>query len=184
MTAFASCARMPTGACCRRTATTMFALSARHLMLQDPTQIAVYEDKSAQVALWAEWMPDTWRFTDEAAAMALLAGATYPLVSKADVGASSTNVRILETRAQAEQHVREVFGPGVSVHHGAHCPRTKQHGYVLLQRFIPHTITYRVQRHRRRPGHLLPLLLPGSAGGADGKRGAGFRAHAGAGIAA
>lgn len=113
-------------------------------MIQDQAHIDLYEDKSGQFARWGDWMPDTWRFTDLDAAIDFLTTATYPLVSKADVGASSVNVRILETRAQAITHVLQLFGKGVSVHHGAECPRTLQKGYALLQRFIPHEITYRV----------------------------------------
>jgi glutathione synthase/RimK-type ligase-like ATP-grasp enzyme len=122
-----------------------FAMMARRLtMIQDRQQVEVYEHKSAQFARWARWMPDTWRFTDADAAQQFAAGAAYPLVSKADVGASSTNVRILRTPAQAQAHLAQIFGPGVPVCHGAHCPRTLQRGYALLQRFIPHKVTYRV----------------------------------------
>lgn len=115
------------------------AMAQRLTMIQDQTQVDVYENKSAQFALWREWMPDTWRFTDEAGALEFLAGADYPIVSKADVGASSVNVRIIESRKEAERHVRQCFGPGISVGKGQ-----TQHGYVLLQRCIPHRSTYRV----------------------------------------
>lgn len=114
------------------------------MMIQDIAQVAVYEDKSEQFMQWGAWMPDTWRFVMESDAQAFVAQADYPLVSKADVGASSVNVRILYTRTEAEKHIRQLFGAGILVHHGANCPRTKQKGYALLQRFIPHDITYRV----------------------------------------
>jgi hypothetical protein len=113
-------------------------------MIQDEAQVDLYEDKSGQFARWGAWMPDTWRFTDQAAALTFLDGAAFPLVSKADVGASSVNVRILYTLDQAAAHVRQLFGRGIPVNHGAHCPDTLQKGYALLQRFIPHTTTWRV----------------------------------------
>lgn len=113
-------------------------------MIQDAAQIAVYEDKSEQFMQWGHWMPDTWRFVMESDAQAFVAQADYPLVSKADVGASSVNVRILKDKAEAQKHIAQLFGAGIWVHHGANCPQTKQRGYALLQRFIPHTITYRV----------------------------------------
>lgn len=124
-------------------------MSARVTMIQDRQQVAVYENKSAQFELWGDWMPDTWRFTDLAAALGFLQYADYPIVSKADVGASSRNVRILKDRVAAVQHVHEVFGPGVVVDHCAGGPgrrqyKSKQRGYVLLQRFVPHEFTFRV----------------------------------------
>lgn len=115
------------------------AMAERLVMVQDQAQIDVYENKSEQWRRWSEWMPDTWRFTDEAAALAFVAAADYPLVSKADVGASSVNVRILRSRREAERHLLEAFGAGIQLQKGQ-----AQRGYVLLQRFIPHRITYRV----------------------------------------
>ena len=120
-------------------------MSQRLSMVQDPAQVQVYEDKSEQFRRWGSWMPDTWRFSDESDAQHFVAAeAPFPLVSKADVGASSVNVRILNNRAEAQAHLRQLFGKGVPVCHGAHCPRTMQKGYALLQRFIPHRVTYRV----------------------------------------
>jgi len=114
-------------------------MASRLTMIQDATQVRLYEDKSGQFAEWPEWMPDTWRFTDRAAAMAFLATAEYPIVSKADTGASSVNVRVIGTRTEAERHIAQVFGSGLPISRGL-----TQRGYVLLQRFIPHSITYRV----------------------------------------
>jgi hypothetical protein len=65
-------------------------------------------------------------------------------VSKADVGASSVNVRILKSSAEAEVHIRKLFGHGVEVKHCAGGAKSYQKGYALLQRFIPHDITWRV----------------------------------------
>lgn len=113
-------------------------------MIQDQAQVDVYEDKSEQFRRWKTWMPDTWRFTDEQEAIAFVESADFPIVSKADVGASSVNVRILNSKDEALIHVKQLFGGGISVHHGANCPNTRQKGYALLQRFIPHTTTYRV----------------------------------------
>lgn len=119
-------------------------VAAGMTVIQDAQQVAVYENKSFQFEKWGNWMPDTWRFTNAEAAQAFIASADYPLVSKADVGASSVNVRILQNRKQTELHIAQLFGDGVKVHHGANCPQTKQKGYALLQRFIPHTTTWRV----------------------------------------
>lgn len=119
-------------------------MRGRLLMIQDRAQVEVYEDKSEQFMQWGDWMPDTWRFVFESDAQAFVAQADYPLVSKANEGASSVNVRILKDKAEAQQHIAQLFGAGIEVNHGANCPNTKQRGYALLQRFIPHTTTWRV----------------------------------------
>lgn len=109
----------------------------------DLTQVRLYEDKRSQTELWHDLMPETWIFTDPESAMAL--DTEYPLVSKADVGASSHNVRIIGTRREYERHVAQVFGPGIEV---LHCDgldsRSIQRGYLLIQRFVPHRFIYRV----------------------------------------
>ena len=115
------------------------------LMIQDQGQIDCYEDKSEQFLRWNHWMPDTWLIADESMALGFVDSYTdWPLVSKANVGASSVNVRILKDKREAQNHVMQLFGVGIEVHHGANCPMTRQKGYALLQRFIPHTITWRV----------------------------------------
>lgn len=122
-----------------------YALMSSHLtMIQDWPQVDLYEDKSGQFMRWREWMPDTWRFETKTEALRFVDGTDYPLVSKADVGASSRNVRILSTKATAILHVLEVFGSGVEVDHCSGGAKSKQKGYVLLQRFIPHSVTWRV----------------------------------------
>lgn len=120
-------------------------MASRLTMIQDETQVRLYENKSGQFRKWWKWMPDTWRFEDEALAIQFLeADAPYPLVSKADVGASSVNVRILRDNAAAMAHVRELFGKGVLADHCSGSAKSLQKGYALLQRFVPHTVTWRV----------------------------------------
>lgn len=119
-------------------------MASRLKMIQDEAQVMLYEDKSGQFAKWGDWMPDTWRFTDKDAALAFVESAEYPLVSKADEGASSVNVRILANPGEARQHVAVVFGPGIRVLHCAGNETSVQRGYLLLQRFIPHSVTWRV----------------------------------------
>lgn len=118
-------------------------------MVQDRGQVEVYDNKSEQWRRWRAWMPPTWRFESEAEALDFVAAHDAALVSKADVGASSVNVRVLRSRIEQESHIRRVFGAGVEVDHcaggrGGRRARSLQHGYVLLQQFIPHEVTWRV----------------------------------------
>lgn len=125
---------------------------AAHLtMVQDFRQIEVYDDKSAQFWEWGNHMPHTWRFQNRDVALAFARGlADYPIVSKADEGASSKNVRILRSRAELVDHIKAVFGKGIPVDHCAGGGREGRHsmgrqkGYVLLQKYIPNSVTWRV----------------------------------------
>lgn len=120
-------------------------MAARLTMIQDVTQVRLYENKSAQFERWSDWMPPTWRFTDRDEALQFCEqSAPYPLVSKADVGASSVNVRILKDKHEAIAHVASLFAAGVPVNHCAGNAKSLQKGYALLQKFIPHTVTWRV----------------------------------------
>jgi glutathione synthase/RimK-type ligase-like ATP-grasp enzyme len=113
-------------------------------MIQDRDQVWVYEDKSRQFFQWKKWMPETWVITDKAEALELVARSDYPLVSKADQGASSVNVRILQNRREAQKHIEQLFGPGIVVDCCAGGAKVRQRGYAFLQRFIPHQVTWRV----------------------------------------
>lgn len=126
---------------------------AVHLnMVQDPVQVAVYENKTAQWKRWHAWMPNTVRFDvyEQAMHFAYQWSEGEAIVSKADVGASSVNVRILRSRDQLLKHIDKLFkGDGIDVKHcsgGGASKETisKQKGYVLLQEFIPHQVTWRV----------------------------------------
>ena len=122
-------------------------LAAKTTLIQDMRQIDLYEDKRGQTALWNRWMPKTWVPTSLDEAMAVLREAPYPLISKADVGASSYNVRLLRNIQEAEAHVRQIFeGGGIRVRHcaGGEDAWSNQNDYAILQEFVPHHVTYRV----------------------------------------
>lgn len=118
------------------------AMADRMTMVQDVGQVSIYEDKTGQWRRWSHLMPDTWLYTS--LEQALEAQHDFPLVSKANEGASSINVRILYNRDQYEAHAAQAFGEGIPVNLCAGGAMTTQQGYLLLQRFIPHTVTYRV----------------------------------------
>ena len=136
-------------------------------MVQDSAQVEVYEDKSAQFWRWGKWMPPTWRFEQRDQALEFVRTHHGSLVSKADVGASSYNVRILHTQAEQLQHVQQLFGRGVPVNHCAGGPGGRnvvstQRGYVLFQEYVPHDITYRVNRVGRARAIFKRFNAPGT----------------------
>jgi hypothetical protein len=127
-------------------------MADRLIMVQDFRQIELYDDKSAQFWAYENFMPPTRRFGSKETAFEF--ARNFPLegkwiVSKADVGASSKNVRILRSRRELVDHLRLLFGKGVEVDHcagggeGRHS-KGVQRGYALLQEYIPHAITWRV----------------------------------------
>ena len=140
-------------------------------MVQDFAQVEVYDDKSAQFWRWAKWMPKTWRY--DKVENALEFARHFPvegtwIVSKADVGASSKNVRILRTRKDLIEHVRAAFGKGIEVDHCAgggpdgRQSKGRQKGYVLLQEYIPHSITWRVNAIGRGRAGFMRYNAPGT----------------------
>jgi len=125
-------------------------MSDKLTMVQDFDQVQLYDDKSAQFWRWAKWMPPTWRFDRLEAALEHVREYNGPIVSKADVGASSRNVRILHTKQDQMNHVKLLFGRGIEVDHCAgggpsgREAKSKQKGYVLFQQYIPHNVTWRI----------------------------------------
>lgn len=121
------------------------AMRERLTMIQDEQQVRLYEDKTAQLFRFREWMPKTYVADNATVAKGFGAVLGYPLVSKANEGASSVNVRIIRTREELLAHIDQAFGPGVPVQYCDSRGTTGlQKGYVYLQEFIPHDITYRV----------------------------------------
>lgn len=118
------------------------AMRSRLTMFQDRAQVEVYENETEQWRRWGRWMPETWlvRSIEELESLDL----PFPLVSKANEGASSVNVRILDDRDALMRHAAEVFGPGIPVKCCAGRAMVTQRDYLLLQRFIPHRVTWRV----------------------------------------
>lgn len=114
-------------------------------LIVDQAQLDVWNNKREQVYRWSQYMPPSYIFgtLDEAMSFINTYDGPYPLVSKADEGASSVNIRILNNKQDTEKHIREIFTKGLRVICGQGV-NSVQNDYVLLQEFIPHTITYRI----------------------------------------
>lgn len=129
----------------------VFDLAERGAITLPTVQEATwYDDKVAQLPALAPWMPPTRVITDEAEAIRAAAvlgtgrtiagGIRLPFVSKAAEGASSANVRVIRTEAEAREEIARAFGAGIAITHGR-----RQVGYVYWQRLVPdQTCDYRV----------------------------------------
>lgn len=119
-------------------------------LVQDEHQVAFYDSKIRQLPLLRKWMPKTVLLLGEDEALAFLNSAgvddLFPLVSKASEGASSMNVRFLNTRKDLAMHIEAVFkNGGLKVHHcDSKGTTSRQTGYLYLQEFVQHEFTYRV----------------------------------------
>lgn len=92
-----------------------------------------YDDKLKQRRALADYLPETWVFTDEHEARRFTKRGPFPLVSKSSRGAGSNNVRLLETPEQARMEAFRVFrGGGLPERYGL-----RQEGYVYWQKFCP-----------------------------------------------
>jgi len=123
-----------------------FALAhlKRSRMIPTSMECAVYDDKYQQMFILNEWLPKTWFFTDAEQALSFAGNRQeWPIVSKANVGAGSHNVRLLRSANAAMEEVRQAFfNGGVPIFHGL-----KQKGYLYWQEFLPENdCDYRVIR--------------------------------------
>jgi glutathione synthase/RimK-type ligase-like ATP-grasp enzyme len=100
----------------------------------------MYDDKLKQFRLMFEYMPKTWIFRDLGSAVRWTLDQKYPFISKTSEGAGSKNVRLIETKEQAQSEAEKAFGEeGLLVHYGL-----RQQRYVLWQRYHPVECDYRV----------------------------------------
>lgn len=111
--------------------------------ITDTTQLAAYEEKRFQTALWASWMPETCLAYTIQDALDWLDDAEFPIISKSAFGSASLNVRFLANHVAALEELDTVFGPGLLARRGPG-PGVRQKGYVIWQKFIPHDFTWRV----------------------------------------
>lgn len=118
-------------------------------MVQDRYQVQCYDNKSRQFEWWGSLMPTTRRFESRSEAHEFVYEWDGWLVGKADVGASSNNVRILKTAEEKRHYVDRCFGTGIRVSHSAggggdRDVESMQRGHCLLQEYVPHNFTWRV----------------------------------------
>jgi glutathione synthase/RimK-type ligase-like ATP-grasp enzyme len=121
------------------------AMAGRGAMVQDGVQVRLYDDKWTQAQEFGTWLPETHLCTSESQAQVAGGLLGFPLVVKADVGASSVNVHVIHRSREYDRLLKEVFrGKGWLVAHCADGARSRQKGRLLVQQFIPHDVTWRV----------------------------------------
>lgn len=95
-----------------------------------PCAVQLYDDKAAQVAALAPWLPATDVIRSAERAESMLERMAYPFISKSRQGASSRNVRLIRSAEQARKEIALAFGPGIEAKYET------QRGYLIWQEFI------------------------------------------------
>ncbi len=110
--------------------------------IQDRKQWQCYENKISQFLWFGNFMPDTHVICSKEVANEVINASSLPIVSKSSVGSASVNVRILKNRCETEREIELAFGDGIQIKRGAET--ALQQGYLLIQQFIAHDVTWRV----------------------------------------
>lgn len=87
---------------------------------------------------------DTWIFYNEKEALDFAMFAKYPLVYKADIGSGSSGVKIIKNSFQLKKRIKKCFGRGVRSYR-KHIA-DKEHGFIILQKYLPDLVEWRVIR--------------------------------------
>lgn len=110
-----------------------------------PKETWFYESKR-RMAYWLQAHgvphPETHVFHREDEALAYLAGATFPMVCKTDLGSGAAGVWIIRGRSEAEKIVQRAFRGGLRRQGAARGERER--GFVLFQQYVDGAQEYRV----------------------------------------
>lgn len=113
----------------------IMAMNPNLTLIPEYRSSLLYDDKIEQARQLARWMPRTFLYYTPGAARRGLDAKMpeYPFVSKASQGASSHNVRFVQTPEEARAEIRAAFSDrGIKLHYSE-----SQSGYLLWQQFIP-----------------------------------------------
>jgi hypothetical protein len=117
------------------------------LVYPDLEAMWIYESKR-RMSYWLAAAgfphPKTWIFYNRDEAMAFTKIAELPIVTKTDLGAVASGVRIVRGRRQLQRVVHKAFSSGI-LRRGAD-RRDRQWGNVLFQEYIPQASEWRIIR--------------------------------------
>jgi glutathione synthase/RimK-type ligase-like ATP-grasp enzyme len=103
------------------------------VMIPTIYECRLYDDKIRQSKGLSKWMPKTLYLTTSTEAQMALRGVSFPLISKSNIGAGSSNIRMLENESQAKEEIKLTFeGEGIVIH-----SNLRQRNYLLWQEFCP-----------------------------------------------
>lgn len=99
--------------------------------------LLVYDEKVRQTKLYSDFLPPTRIFTDLKSALSSINQLNFPLISKSNEGAASSNIRLLESPEDAIVEARIVFSDSGLPRYDSRNLGLVQKDYVLWQDFLP-----------------------------------------------
>jgi glutathione synthase/RimK-type ligase-like ATP-grasp enzyme len=111
----------------------ILSMNPELILIPDYRASVLFDDKLEQARQLARWTPRTRVFYTPGASRKFLTHADLPFVSKALDGASSHNVRMVNTLDDAKNEIKHSFSDlGIKCRYGQ-----AQRGYLLWQDYIP-----------------------------------------------
>jgi len=100
-------------------------------------ELMVYDEKVRQTELYSDYIPTTRVFTDLNKAISSISKLDFPLISKSNEGAASSNIRFIESSEDALEEAKIVFSDSGLPRHDSRNMGLVQKDYVLWQDFLP-----------------------------------------------
>ena len=123
------------------------ALKKNVFLIPSIFECRLYDDKYLQYREFGSWMPATQYLTSRKEAEAYLnrwrwifwkPRPNYPFISKSKEGASSSNIRFITTKEQAQEEIDQVFSEQGMPRLDRNNQGLVQKDYLLWQDFLPH----------------------------------------------
>lgn len=120
-------------------------------LIPSPVECRLYDDKITQAELLSSHLPPTFVSHTKNEATQALRNLNLPFVSKSQTGASSVNVRLIDSWSAALKEIDSVFqSDGIPIFNGQF-----QKGYLIWQEYIETLIDWRVILLARRFGMVI-----------------------------
>ena len=100
-------------------------------------ELLLYDEKVRQTELYSDFLPPTRIYKDIDTALCSVNELKFPIISKSNEGAASSNIRLLETRKDALDEATTVFSEFGLPRHDNRNLGLVQKDYVLWQDFLP-----------------------------------------------
>ncbi len=106
------------------------------IFMPSKMELLVYDEKVRQTELYSEYLPPTRIITSLDSALSCISELQFPIISKSNEGAASSNIRFLESPDAAYLEAQSVFSENGIPRHDSRNLGLVQKDYVLWQDFL------------------------------------------------